>query len=83
MIIFFFLAQVPEDTTADEDGAFETKDAAAVTLYKVSDSDGSLKVDTISTKPIRQEMLKSEVKTSKTHISICNRSVLINCSFFC
>lgn len=54
-------AQVPEDSTADEDGAFETKDANAVTLYKVSDSSGSLKVDQISTKPIRQDMLKSEV----------------------
>lgn len=54
-------AQVPEDSTADEDGAFETKDANAVTLYKVSDSSGSLKVDPISTKPIRQDMLKSEV----------------------
>lgn len=55
-------AQVPEDSTAEEDSVFETKDASAVTLYKVSDAGGSLKVDTISTKPIRQEMLKSEVK---------------------
>lgn len=54
-------AQVPEESTADEDASFETKDAAAVTLYKVSDSAGSLQVDTISTKPIRQDMLKSEV----------------------
>lgn len=54
-------AQVPEESTAEEDAAFETKDAAAVTLYKVTDSAGSLQVDTISTKPIRQEMLKSEV----------------------
>lgn len=58
--------KVPEDTTAEDDGAFETKDAAAVTLYKVSDSAGSLNVETISTKPIRQEMLKSEV----SHLSI-------------
>lgn len=54
-------AQVPDESAADEDAAFETKDANAVTLYKVSDAAGSLKVDTISTKPIRQEMLKSEV----------------------
>lgn len=53
-------SQVPEDSTAEEDGAFETKDAAAVTLYKVSDAGGTLEVDTISTKPIRQEMLKRE-----------------------
>ncbi|XP_055323239.1 gelsolin isoform X2 [Sitodiplosis mosellana] len=52
--------KVPEDSTAEEDAAFETSDAAAVTLYKVTDAGGSLKVETISTKPIRQEMLKSE-----------------------
>lgn len=52
--------KVPDDSTAEEDGAFETKDAAGVTLYKVTDAAGSLKVETISTKPIRQEMLKSE-----------------------
>lgn len=53
--------KVPDESAAEEDGAFETKDAAAVTLYKVTDSAGTLKVETISTKPIRQEMLKSDV----------------------
>lgn len=53
--------KVPEDSTAEEDSAFETKDAAGVTLYKVTDAAGSLQVETISTKPIRQEMLKSDV----------------------
>lgn len=53
--------KVPDESAAEEDAAFETKDAAAVTLYKVTDSAGTLKVETISTKPIRQEMLKSEV----------------------
>ncbi|XP_031633073.1 gelsolin [Contarinia nasturtii] len=52
--------KVPEESTSEDDAAFETKDAAAVTLYKVTDSAGTLKVETISTKPIRQEMLKSE-----------------------
>lgn len=52
---------MPDESAAEEDSAFETKDAAAVTLYKVTDAGGSLKVETISTKPIRQEMLKSEV----------------------
>lgn len=56
--------KVPEETVGEDDGAFETKDAAAVTLYKVTDAGGSLKVETISTKPIRQEMLKSEVNLS-------------------
>lgn len=51
---------VPEETTSEDDAEFETKDAAAVTLYKVSDANGQLQVDTISQKPIRQEFLKTE-----------------------
>lgn len=52
---------VPEEAVGGDDGEFETKDAAAVMLYKVSDSAGSLKVDPISTKPFSQDMLKTEV----------------------
>lgn len=55
--------KVPDESTADDDAAFESRDAAGVTLYKVSDAAGTLNVETISTKPIRQEMLKSEVMT--------------------
>lgn len=53
-------ADVPDETTAEEDQAFETRDANGVNLYKVSDSAGSLQIEQISTKPIRQEMLKRE-----------------------
>ncbi|XP_062124110.1 gelsolin isoform X1 [Drosophila sulfurigaster albostrigata] len=49
--------QVPEESSADEDGAFERTDAAAVTLYKVSDASGKLQVDTIGQKPLSQSML--------------------------
>ncbi|XP_017057093.1 LOW QUALITY PROTEIN: gelsolin [Drosophila ficusphila] len=49
--------QVPEESTADEDGAFERTDAAAVTLYKVSDASGKLKVDEVGQKPLTQAML--------------------------
>lgn len=52
---------VPEESSSEDDAEFETKDAAAVTLYKVSDAAGALQVDTISAKPIRQDMLKTEV----------------------
>lgn len=52
---------VPEEAAGEDDAQFETIDAAAVTLYKVSDAGGSLKVETIATKPIRQEFLKTEV----------------------
>lgn len=49
--------QVPEELAAEEDAAFETTDANSVTLYKVSDSSGKLKIEQISQKPLRQEML--------------------------
>lgn len=52
---------VPDESAGEDDADFETRDANAVTLYKVSDAAGALRVDTISTKPIRQEMLKTEV----------------------
>lgn len=54
-------AQVPDESAAEEDEAFERKDADSITLYKVSDSSGSLKVEQIGTKPLRQDMLKTEV----------------------
>lgn len=50
-------SQVPEESTAEEDAAFETTDASSVTLYKVTDASGSLKIESISQKPLRQEML--------------------------
>lgn len=53
-------AAVPDESTSEEDSVFETRDANGVTLYKVSDAAGSLQVQTISTKPIRQEMLKPD-----------------------
>lgn len=55
---------VPEETAGEDDEAFETNDAAAVTLYKVSDAGGSLQVEPISTKPFKQEMLNTEVNES-------------------
>lgn len=49
--------QVPAASVAEEDAEFEKKDERGVTLYKISDASGSLKVDTISQKPLRQDML--------------------------
>lgn len=49
--------QVPEESAAEEDAAFETADANSVTLYKVTDSSSKLKIETIAQKPLRQEML--------------------------
>lgn len=52
-------SQVPEESAAEEDAAFETADANSVTLYKVSDASGKLKIDTVAQKPLRQEMLET------------------------
>ncbi|XP_017848746.1 gelsolin isoform X2 [Drosophila busckii] len=49
--------QVPEESTSEDDEAFERADAASVTLYKVSDASGKLQVDTVAQKPLRQAML--------------------------
>lgn len=67
-------SSVPEASTSEEDGEFETKDAAAVTLYKVSDASGRLQVDTISVKPLRQDMLKTEVTIKFT---FCTKATLL------
>lgn len=58
-------SSVPEASTSEEDEEFERNDANAVTLYKVSDASGRLQVDTISIKPLRQDMLKTEVSDSQ------------------
>jgi Gelsolin repeat len=52
--------QVPEEAVGGDDQEFEQKEAGTTTLYKVSDAGGSLQVDTIGTKPLKQEMLKTE-----------------------
>lgn len=52
--------EVPDETADEEDGAFEAADIQAVTLYKVSDASGSLEIDKISEKPLRQEMLNTD-----------------------
>ena len=67
---------VPEESTSEDDAEFETKDAAAVTLYKVTDANGQLQVETISTKPIRQEFLKTEVPFPQA-LSVENCNLLI------
>lgn len=52
--------QVPDEATGGDDVEFENSDERATTLYKVSDAGGSLQVQPISTKPLKQEMLKTE-----------------------
>lgn len=52
---------VPEESAGEDDGAFESNDCAAVTLYKVSDDGGTLQVESISTRPITQGMLNTNV----------------------
>lgn len=49
--------EVPEESTAEEDGAFETADANAVSLYKVTDASGKMQITPVASKPLRQETL--------------------------
>ncbi|KAL5274428.1 Gel family protein [Megaselia abdita] len=53
-------SEVPDESTAEEDAAFEKSDENSVTLYKVSDQSGKLKVDSVASKPLRQEMLDTK-----------------------
>lgn len=53
--------QVPDESIGGDDEEFERKEESVVTLYKVSDSTGKLKVDKITEKPIKQEMLNPDV----------------------
>ncbi|XP_055848668.1 gelsolin isoform X2 [Episyrphus balteatus] len=48
---------VPDESIAEEDGVFESGDEKSVTLYKVTDESGSLKIDPVASKPLKQEML--------------------------
>jgi gelsolin len=52
-------SQVPDESTAEDDEAFERKDSDATTLYTVSDASGTLKVEPVATKPLKQEMLNT------------------------
>lgn len=52
---------VPDASAGEDDGAFEKNDTATITLYKVSDDGGSLRVEPISTRPLTQAMLATEV----------------------
>ncbi|XP_067616887.1 gelsolin-like [Eurosta solidaginis] len=52
--------EVAEGTADEEDGVFEEADIKAVTLYKVSDASGSLEIEKIAEKPLRQEMLHTD-----------------------
>jgi gelsolin len=51
--------QVPDESTAEDDEVFEKADERATTLYTVSDASGTLKVEPIATKPLKQEMLNT------------------------
>uniref|UniRef100_A0A1B0GQK7 Gelsolin-like domain-containing protein n=1 Tax=Phlebotomus papatasi TaxID=29031 RepID=A0A1B0GQK7_PHLPP len=53
-------AEVPDESAGEDDEAFEVKEERGVTLYKVSDASGTLQVDPVSQKPLKQEFLKSE-----------------------
>lgn len=48
---------VPDESAGGDDEKFETAEERAVTLYKVSDGTGHLKIDPVSQKPLKQNLL--------------------------
>lgn len=50
-------SQVPDESTSEDDEAFEKQEEKITTLYHVSDASGTLKIDQIAQKPLKQEML--------------------------
>lgn len=52
-------SSVPEESVGGDDETFERADANKVVLYKVSDDTGSLQVDPVGTKPLRQDLLST------------------------
>lgn len=50
-------ADIPDQSAGGDDEQFENGEERAVTLYKVSDVSGSVKVDQIAQKPLKQQML--------------------------
>lgn len=53
-------SEVPDESTSEDDEAFEATHDRTITLYKVSDASGKLQVDTIAQRPLKQEQLKTE-----------------------
>lgn len=51
--------EVPDETAGGDDEAFERGHESTTTLYTVSDASGSLKVEPIAQKPLKQEMLNT------------------------
>lgn len=51
--------EVPDESTSEDDETFEKGDERATTLYLVSDASGSLKVEPVAQKPLKQEMLNT------------------------
>ncbi|CAB3374990.1 Hypothetical predicted protein [Cloeon dipterum] len=52
-------AEVPPEATGGDDDAFEATQDNKVTLFKVSDASGSMKVDKVGEKPLNQNLLQS------------------------
>lgn len=51
--------EVPDESTSEDDETFEKGDEKATVLYLVSDASGTLKVDPVGQKPLKQEMLNT------------------------
>lgn len=50
-------ADIPDESAGGDDEKFETNEEKIVTLYRVSDSSGSVKIEQVGQKPLKQAML--------------------------
>ena len=55
---------VPEESAGEDDAVFEQNEERSVTLYTVSDATGSLQVNPVAQKPLKQEMLNTNVRNN-------------------
>lgn len=53
--------EVADEKVGGDDEVFEHTEEKAVTLYKVSDSDGIVKISEVAVKPLSQDLLDNNV----------------------
>lgn len=51
------IADIPDESAGGDDEQYESNEERTVTLYRVSDASGKLKVDSVAQKPLQQSML--------------------------
>lgn len=55
--------EVPDADAGGDDAEFENNENKVVTLYKVSDASGKMRLDKVATKPLAQTLLDTNVRS--------------------